>query len=76
MQKEKQIRLSRYMLKKLQKEVLIRDNFICQAPGCGVYSESPPHHIIFLSQGGSDTAENLITLCPKCHAKKHGITIK
>jgi len=72
----KPIRLSRYLLKKLQKEVLIRDNFICQNPECGVYTENPPHHIIFLSQGGSDTAENLITLCIKCHAEKHGITIK
>ena len=74
MQKEKPIRLSRYMLKKLQKEVLIRDNFRCQA--CNRYTQAPPHHIIFLSQGGSDTAENLETLCLECHALKHGITIK
>ena len=74
MQKEKPIRLSRYMLKKLQKEVLIRDNFRCQA--CNRYTLAPPHHIIFKSRGGDDTAENLILLCQKCHALKHGITIK
>lgn len=67
--KIKIIRLSRYKLKKLQIEVLKRDNFTCQE--CGDYTEAPPHHIKFLSQGGSDTAENLITLCVRCHAKKH-----
>ena len=67
--KNKPIRLSRYKLKKLQIEVLKRDNFTCQE--CEEYTEAPPHHIKFLSQGGDDTAENLITLCVRCHAKKH-----
>lgn len=34
---------------------------------------TPPHHIIFKSQRGSDTWENLITLCAEhhmlCHSK-------
>jgi len=68
------IRLSRGMFKKLQREVLWRDSFLCQE--CGSYTEAPPHHIIFLSQGGDDTAENLITLCHKCHAAAHGIPVK
>ena len=72
----KPIRLSRYKFKKLQLEVLERDNFTCQNPECGVYTENAPHHVIFLSQGGEDTAENLITLCISCHAAKHGIPIK
>lgn len=71
--KNKSVRISRIMMKKLQKEVLIRDNFICQE--CGCHTESPPHHIIFLSQGGSDTAGNLITLCMTCHAEKHNIKV-
>lgn len=29
------------------------------------------HHIIFRSQGGSDEAKNLITLCHTCHKKLH-----
>ncbi len=67
--KNKPIRLTRYKLKKLQIEVLERDNFTCQE--CGTYTEAPPHHKIKLSQGGSDTTENLTTLCMTCHAKEH-----
>lgn len=67
--KHKPIRLSRYKLKKLQKEVLIRDDFTCQH--CGCFTEGPPHHKIKLSQGGSDTAENLEAICLECHAKEH-----
>lgn len=57
------------MLKKLQIEVLIRDNFTCQH--CGCFTEGPPHHKKKLSQGGSDTAENLEAICLECHAKEH-----
>lgn len=33
------------------------------------YLES--HHIIWLSQGGFDTIENTVALCPNCHKKMH-----
>jgi len=29
------------------------------------------HHIVPLSQGGSDTIDNVIALCPNCHRKRH-----
>lgn len=29
------------------------------------------HHIIWLSQGGSDSADNVVALCPNCHRKMH-----
>jgi 5-methylcytosine-specific restriction protein A len=29
------------------------------------------HHILPLSQGGADTLENTIALCPNCHRKAH-----
>ncbi len=29
------------------------------------------HHIIWLSQGGEDTPENTVALCPNCHRKMH-----
>ncbi|MHB2155765.1 HNH endonuclease [Calditrichota bacterium GD2] len=29
------------------------------------------HHIIPLSEGGSDTIDNVIALCPNCHRKRH-----
>ena len=33
------------------------------------YLES--HHVIWLSQGGSDTLDNVVALCPNCHRKMH-----
>lgn len=29
------------------------------------------HHVIFLSEGGPDTIQNTVALCPNCHAKCH-----
>jgi 5-methylcytosine-specific restriction protein A len=29
------------------------------------------HHVIWLSQGGPDTIENTVALCPNCHRKMH-----
>lgn len=55
-----------------------RANGICQlcgkeAPFIGKdgkpYLES--HHIIWLSQGGADSIENTVALCPNCHTKMH-----
>ena len=40
-----------------------------QAMG-GMYLD-PPHHIIFKSQGGDDSVENLILLCNVCHRFMH-----
>ena len=30
------------------------------------------HHILYRSAGGSNTQDNLIALCPVCHAIAHG----
>ncbi|MFT5725904.1 MAG: 5-methylcytosine-specific restriction protein A [Desulforhopalus sp.] len=29
------------------------------------------HHIVWLSEGGEDTVENTVALCPNCHRKMH-----
>lgn len=29
------------------------------------------HHVIWLSQGGTDTIDNTVALCPNCHRKMH-----
>ena len=29
------------------------------------------HHVIWLAQGGPDTIENTVALCPNCHKKMH-----
>ena len=55
-----------------------RANGVCQL--CGMpapfvdkdgnpYLES--HHIIWLSEGGEDTIENTVALCPNCHMRMH-----
>lgn len=52
---------------------------ICQdchqpAPFINRFTNKPfleVHHIISLAQGGSDTLDNLIALCPNCHRKRH-----
>lgn len=54
--------------------VLDRDNYKCQNPKCKCKEKHPKlhaHHIIFKSNGGSDEAENLITLCKDCHDDLH-----
>lgn len=52
-------------------QVFERDNYTCQ-----ICNESPEderllevHHIVPLSEGGSDNLENLVTVCPNCHRK-------
>ena len=57
--------------------VLDRDGYkchICKNKKKGVKLEV--HHIIFRSNGGSDDADNLITLCHECHKKLHDGKIK
>ena len=34
------------------------------------------HHIVWLSQGGDDTIENTVALCPNCHRKMHTLNLK
>ena len=52
--------------------VLNRDNYTCQCcKGKHKNSKLEVHHIVFRSQGGSDEASNLITLCHTCHKDLH-----
>ena len=59
--------------------VFARDNYTCQV--CGK-KDRPlhTHHIIYRSNGGTDRADNLITVCSDCHTsinhKKGGILYK
>ncbi|MCL1819585.1 MAG: RNA-guided endonuclease IscB [Oscillospiraceae bacterium] len=52
--------------------VLDRDSYTCQY--CGGKTKDSRlhiHHITFRMNGGSDEADNLITLCKTCHDKLH-----
>jgi 5-methylcytosine-specific restriction endonuclease McrA len=38
---------------------------------CGALQNLEVHHRQFRSRMGSDSKQNLITLCAQCHAKMH-----
>lgn len=54
------------------KHILERDGFECQfqLPGCTRHENLTAFHIKPLSQGGTDTEDNLVTACMNCHTKK------
>ena len=59
-----------------------RANGICQLCGqkAPFYNkEGKPylecHHIEWISEGGSDTIENTVALCPNCHRKMHVLNL-
>lgn len=57
--------------------VLNRDHYTCQAcKGKHKDSHLEVYHIVFRSQGGSDEADNLITLCHTCHKALHAGKLK
>ncbi len=55
----------------VRRRVLARDGHRCQAPGCTNTRFLEVHHITPRSQGGSNDASNLITLCSACHRHTH-----
>ena len=49
---------------------LNRDNYTCQC--CKTKKGTlHAHHIVYRRNGGTDTLDNLITLCEECHKKLH-----
>src|SRR4051812_3964420 len=50
----------------LQRRVRARDRHRCQVPGCS-RPAAHAHHIVALSQGGTDDEENLVSLCAAHH---------
>ena len=59
-----------YGFKNAQEATFNRDNYTCQhcKKRAGTFNA---HHIIYRSNGGADTLDNLITLCEKCHHDLH-----
>jgi 5-methylcytosine-specific restriction endonuclease McrA len=51
--------------------VLARDRHRCVAPGCRSTHFLEVHHVTPRTHGGSNRAENLITLCSRCHGFVH-----
>lgn len=67
--KTRSIRLNQDDYEKLKQQILRRDGWRCQS--CGGMSNLEVHHKQFRSRGGTDTEQNLITLCVACHRKVH-----
>jgi len=53
----------------LRREILQRDGWRCQF--CGAKRNLEVHHSQSRGLLGSDTEQNLITLCAGCHAEVH-----
>ena len=59
--------------KAARREVLVRDNYQCQACGAVVHGKrAHVDHIVPKSKGGSDEVSNLRCLCVSCHSKHEG----
>jgi 5-methylcytosine-specific restriction endonuclease McrA len=52
---------------KLRQHVLERDQHTCQLCGATAPTVLHVHHILKKREGGTDTTDNLITACPRCH---------
>lgn len=60
----------------LREFILERDDYLCQ--DCEKYFLPFALHIHHVKEqwaGGTDDEDNLITLCPKCHLKRHEKTM-
>src|SRR5438105_4200809 len=55
----------------IRKLVLHEAGYKCANPTCRGILTLDIHHLDYVSEGGADTAENLIALCPTCHALHH-----
>lgn len=56
----------------LREYIIERDNFTCQDCGKFYFDKGlAVHHRLALYKGGNNNPSNLITLCEKCHLKRH-----
>lgn len=55
----------------IRREVMTEAGYRCAVPTCRTILALDLHHILKVSEGGSNTADNLIALCPTCHALHH-----
>lgn len=63
----------KYGLANTREAVFVRDNYTCQCCGKTVKDAVVlhSHHIIPRSKGGSDSINNLLTICHNCHTPKN-----
>ena len=51
--------------------VLHEAGYQCSNPVCRTIITLDLHHLVYVSEGGKNVAENLLALCPNCHALHH-----
>jgi 5-methylcytosine-specific restriction endonuclease McrA len=61
----------RLSTKAQRKEILRRDGWCCQTPGCPNKVWLHIHHLKGYAEGGQTVPENLISLCSGCHRNLH-----
>lgn len=55
----------------IRREVLTEAGYRCAVPTCHTILAIDLHHLDMVADGGKNTADNLIALCPTCHALLH-----
>ncbi len=55
----------------VRSRVLHEAGYRCANPACRYPITLDRHHLIPHSEGGPDSADNLIAICPNCHADHH-----
>lgn len=68
---EIQKNVSHKIPERLRREVMLRDENRCQAPGCGRELFPVIHHLIPLAAGGKTIKPNTLVLCSGCHDLVH-----
>jgi hypothetical protein len=51
--------------------VLSEAGYRCGNPACRTPLTLEVHHLDYVSEGGKETRDNLLPLCPNCHALHH-----
>lgn len=59
----------------VKQQVLHESGYRCSNPSCRTILTLEIHHLDHVSDGGENTADNLLTLCPNCHTLHHNGTI-
>jgi hypothetical protein len=54
-----------------KREVLHQSGYRCGNPTCRSILTIDIHHLVPITQGGPDTPDNLLPLCPNCHSLHH-----
>jgi hypothetical protein len=59
----------------VRRAILIEAGYRCAVPTCRAILTIEIHHIVEVAKGGWSTRDNLLALCPNCHALHHQGTI-